>query len=326
MRLLKKLFVIVVALCLVGIGQVVYADGVCEEFRTFETPWGVYCQDVYYIPWVAFGGGWKTILRGANLSEQVAKGIVSLTFDLFPSGGPYNPDGHFQSLNSIFSVNKGILFDDLHIGSGSSIILSPGASVEMNLLYTPAGCDKYGNSCQSVPDPEDKISVGSASAVYYMSVERGAPGALRGLPKPSAQFNHVSGLQGTEPAFTPAPLWRVPVSATVDRKKEFMFAIGNPYPEDTEVQGKLFNQDGKVLGNQSWTIPGQNTRALYLTNAKNDPMPGFGDDPFPDGKDCTGWLELRVISPTTGLISIVGLQATDSVMSSADVQPFYPKQ
>jgi hypothetical protein len=65
---------------------------------------------------------------------------------------------------------------------------------------------------------------------------------------------------------------------------------------------------------------------LYLTNAKDAPMPGFGEDPFPDGKDFTGWLELRVISPSIGLISIVGLQATDSVMSSADVQPFYPKQ
>jgi hypothetical protein len=306
-------------------GPKAFAGGVCEEFQEYPTSSGMACLNVYYIPWVAFGGGWKTTLRGANLSEEATKGKVQFMLLLSPADGDYAPDGHSQYLYAIFINNKATPPSALWIGTGAGTWVDPGGSVELNLLYTPAGCDKYGQNCQSMPDPNDGLSAGSAVVGYFMYVADGAPAALRGLPKPSAQFNHVSGLQATEPAFTPAPLWRVPVSATADRKKEFMFAMGNAYAEDIVVRGTLINQDGKTLGVQTWTIPGHNTKALYLTNDKNAPVPGLGSDPFPDGKDCTAWLELRVLSPASGLIAIVGLQATNGVMSSADIQPFYPK-
>jgi hypothetical protein len=324
----KYIFVIVVALCLVGIGQA-FADDVCEEFKTFETPFGVFCLDTYYIPWIAFGGGWKTTIMWANISDEATKGMINFVVDLAPASGPRAVDGHWQYLSALVTDNKIVPIGALRLVQSTAISIWPVGSVELALLHTPAGCNKYSENCEKTPDPEDKTSVGSASVTLAVRIEDGGAAALRGLPKPSAQFNYIGGWQAIEPAFTPAPVWRTRVASTPDRKQEFMFAMGNPYLEDTVVEGKIFNQDGKVLGTQTWTLPGQNTKGLYITGSKTDSFPGFGDDPFPGGKDFTGWLELRVISPSTGAISIVGLQSeggTEGTMSNSDVQPFYPKQ
>lgn len=327
---LKLFGICLVVFCLQGSA---FADGVCGEFEEFTTPWNTYCVDMYYIPHVAFGGGWTTTLKGSNfiLDEKTradceASGdpnmcVVQFTWSLMHAGGQYTLDGSVQNLHAIIRNNKTVPLGKLQMAGGGGLWVKPQGSVELELLHTPV-CDSSG--CTEEIDPQDRISVGSATAGYILSIHNGAPAALRGLPKPSAQFNHVSGLQATEPAFRPAPLWRMPVSATADRHKEFMFAMGNPYPEDTVVQGKLYDDDGVVLGTQTWTLRGDNTQALYLTNGKNDPTPGFGEDPFPEGQDCTCWLELRVVSPETGRISVVGLQKTGNTMSSADVQPFYP--
>ena len=319
---LKKLFVIMLALCLSGSGQI-FADGVCEEFTEFDTPYATLCFRMWSIPWIAFGDGWKTTVRGANLSDGTQRGVIQFTWTLNPTAP--SPDGHSNNIHAIFTDNRTIPLGVLWLAGGSNFILYPGNSAELNLLYTPAGCDKYGENCSNVPDLA-KISIGSMSVGYMARIGEGAPASLRGLPKPSVQFNHVSGLQATEPAFDPAPVWRVPVSATVDGKQTFSFAVNNPFKEDVVVKGTLINQNGITLGTQSWSIPGTGTVAMFLTNPKSgsDSL-GFGQDPFPGGANFTGWLELRVISPSTGLVSVVGLQYTNGGMTSADVQPFYLK-
>ena len=318
---LKKLFVILFAL--LG-GRSLFA-GVCEEFTEFQTPYTTLCFKMWSISWIAFGNGWKTTVRGANLSDGIQRGVVQFTWAIFPAV-PYAPDGHYINLTAIFTDNRTAPLGVLQQGLAGGIILSSGNSTELNLLYTLAGCDKYGEYCSTdIPDPA-KLSVGRMSVGYMARIGEGAPASLRGLPKPSVQFNHVSGLQATEPAFDPSPLWRVPVSATVDGKQTFSFAVNNPFKEDVVVKGTLINQKGITLGVQSWSIPGTGTVAMFLTNPKSgsDSL-GFGQDPFPNGKNFTGWLELRVVSPSTGLVSVVGLQYTNGGMSSADVQPFYSK-
>jgi len=322
MRLQKKLFVISLALCLCGMGQV-FADGVCEEFKEFSTPYAKYCANMYYIPWIAFGGGWKTTVRGANLSDGNQRSGTQFTWAMYPAIH-YAPNGHYINMAAIFTDNRTMPLGILQRGLAGGLILRLDNSAELNLLFTPAGCDKYGDYCSDVPDPT-KLSVGSMVAGYLAYVSEGAPASLRGLPKPSVQFNYVGGLQATEPAFDPAPLWRVPVSATADGKQYFSFAIGNPLEADVVVQGTLINQDGKTLGLQTWTIPGNGTIGLFLTNPKTgEGSLGFGQDPFSKSDTFTGWMELRVTSPATGLVSVVGLQYTGNAMSSADVQPVYP--
>src|SRR3989344_3489990 len=78
---LKKLFVIMLALCLSGSGQI-FADGVCEEFTEFDTPYATLCFRMWSIPWIAFGNGWKTTVRGANLSDGSKMGKIQFTWGL----------------------------------------------------------------------------------------------------------------------------------------------------------------------------------------------------------------------------------------------------
>ena len=324
-----KLFVILLTILCSFCSGTVFADGVCEEFRTFETPFGVYCIAAYYIPQVGFGRGLKTTIMWANISDESVKGTIMFDTSLMPAAGPRASDGHSQNLGAIFTDNRTYPLGALQFAQGIGLWVRPGESAELTLLYTPAGCNKYGELCQEVPDPEDKVSVGSASVTLIVNVEEGGADALRNLPRPSAQFTWDSGWQATEQALAPAPVWRTRVASTPDRKQEFMFAMGNPYKEETMIEGKIFNQNGKLLGTQSWTLPGQNNKSLYLTNGKSDPVPGFGSDPFPDGKNFTGWMELRVVSPATGAISVACLQSEgglEGTMSNADCQPFYPKQ
>lgn len=299
-------------------GQVFAQNGRCQEFQVAED--GYWCYIQYFIPWVAFGNGWTSKLRGANISFEQNKGPVWFGWATYSAKG--------KALLTVY------LKDNRWPYEGSTQVathqIPQGESIEVTLLSPMAGCDKNGYNCSKTPDPTTTLT--GAAVIRYLAED---PAWLRGLPRPSVQFNYTGGLQATEPALDPAPVWRSPVTASVDGYEKYSFAIGNPGKTDIIVEGNIINQTGKILGTRTWTVYAGGTVGTFLTSSPSASPPGFGTDPFsggnswfekdpppPSGKDFTGWLELKVISPTNGMMNLMAIQYTGNAMSTADIQRF----
>lgn len=364
MRLKKSLFIelfviVVVALCLGGIGQKVFAqealpaEGYCEEFQELRTPFSVKCYKMYYIPFVIFGCGengdcFSSILKGANVSNEKVTENVQFSWAIYPMS-PFASDGHYINLTSIFTDNKVKPLGDLRLGFSGGLWLLPEASAELKLLYTQGGCDQYGDYCPTELNPDmTKVSMGNAIIGYLA----GGPTALRGLPRPSVEiiFKSKNGLsrdvrlrsrtralplitdnsswQTSEVSKEPEAVWRTAVRATKDNVNNLFLVVGNPYDSAVTVEGKLINQDGLVLSTQTWNLVGDSAKTLYITDSRDKDIPGFGrEEVFNttiDGveTDFTGWLELRVVTPEEGKFVPMTLQTNGKAMYSTNIQPF----
>jgi len=307
------LFVILLALCLLGSGQIAFGVD-CGEFKMqFGSS---DCINDSWFNHLAYGGSWDSTLRAGNPSS--AKQSVWLYFDLL-SKTPYAYVGHYVTAKVAWKTNRS---DDWRFGNGTSQIeLKPGASIEIYFLYPMKGCDKYGNGCLNEPDYNGGRTVASLY-VYYLSPD---PVALRGLPKPSIQFNNRAlKMQGTVFALESANIWRVPFNATSDHSIDLGLAVGNP-PNSMGVtmQATAYNQNGVALRTVVWSLQSESGMSFYVS--QDDPSssaPGFGASLFPGGINFTGTVEIEVLTPENAGIVITALQFTGDAMSTGDAQSF----
>jgi hypothetical protein len=211
----------------------------------------------------------------------------------------------------------------VHPTEVSGIFLNPGDSVEQTFFSTVAGCDKHGQNCNYQILDKTILAYGNALVGYQAT----SPEPLRGLVKPSVQFNHENGYQANEPSLDPAPIWRSPVSATIDGKLGYSMALANPsLSSPILVRATLMtNPVGKVISSQQWVIPETGTIGVVFSGSRIWPIPGFGDEMFQGGQTFTGWVKIEVLTPG-GTVAMVGLQYSTTssgrqTMSSADIQP-----
>ncbi len=319
---LKVFIVVSIFLLWVLCPQSLFGQKNCAEFEVSAD--GNRCKSMTLIPWITFGDGWTSTIRGANIGSK-SPNIVQFSWKLLAPTPMTN--GRYNHLVGAYTDNLTMPLGAVHFGEVGGIILNPGDSVEMDFFSGFSGCDAHGQNCYTNPLDKNILFYGSVLIGYQAD----GPEALRGLVKPSVQFNHTNGYQASEPALSPAPVWRSPVSATSDGKLGYSMALANPGTFEIVVRGTLMkNPLGMVISTQEWKIPGGQpapggTIGVVFAGSRTWPTPGFGNEMFQGGTSFTGWVKLEVLTPG-GKVTMVGLQYSTTpsgrqTMSSADIQP-----
>jgi hypothetical protein len=296
--------------------------GKCAEFQS-TSDGRCMLQDL--IPWVAFGGGWESRLKIGNIPGESAGGSVQVGFTLVPALPVAN--GQQNHMAAFFTDNR-VAPPVLQLSESATYLLAAGESVDVRLLYPPAGCDIHGLNCGSTPDPST-LFYGSL-LVRYVAAD---PAYLRGLAKTQVTFlaqtsGRLYGWQAAELEVAPAKIWKAPVSVTADKtvnplaNQEASTAIANPGAQPVNVTATLYDPSGAVVTSKDLIIPAQGVTAFVFSQDANGLFGGFGAAMFPRGMDFNGWVTFQVTSPSDGAVTVVVLQVVGDSMSSVDVQSF----
>jgi hypothetical protein len=278
------LFVISLALCLLGSGQAFAGkDDRCGEGLVLGDG-GQTCGTESFFSRVAFGGGWTTKVKGVNTLDYT----VSLSWVLKAQDGT----GTLEAL-----IDNNLRSTGIHAARGGDITLFPGESVVLTFY-------------SGVNDPNEAL----AGTIVVGYKTKNPTSEILSLPEPTVQFNHEAlGFQGTEFAYKPASVWRGSISATADGYENVGLSIGNPTKNYVTVQGIITNQFGAVLGTQTWIIPPFGANGFFI----NEKV-GFGPNIFLPGKKLTGGAKLFSLD---GVFIPLTMQFTGNAMSTGDIQP-----
>jgi hypothetical protein len=273
-------FVMFLAFALLGENICVAgSNDICQEFTLRPDGW---CEIEYNFAWVAFGGGWTSLLSGAgNINSN--KNQREIQFQFWLKGG------------KIATYKDNI--EGQTTGYSASYVLPKGKSVEVNFLSDQNG------STQGVV---------CAMRTLYIATN---PEYLKGLPKPSVNFSGPGGLLALQQVLDPASKWRAPIAVDLSKSELFAFAVANFSSDPITLIGQLLDNQGVNIRNQIVTIPANGGNyGQYLHEL-------FGNDVFAN-KRFTGWLMIEVASPTDGKIIPFAIRQIGNSMTNADISSY----
>lgn len=272
----------------------------CEEFILTQTG---RCAASFFARLSVYGNNWQTRMTGRNPSEyNISFWWAARTLD-----GRYYQTVFFRDTGTVGEISS---------QSANHWLLS-GKEIEVTFLSPMSGCNELGYDCSDIPAPET-LAVGTIEISYGAD----GPEPLRLLPEPTIEIINTGGsvIQRISLARyrDSKPTWYFPAEEKFDGSTECYLILGNTEAEnEMKIRGTVKNQRGDILGAQIWTLGPKAITGIYLSSPRDDEYaPGFGEDPFPDGNDFSGFIELEVLEPSGGkltpmVLKVVGTQITN---------------